>query len=180
MNRDVPQQHGGYGVHKMNELNFMRRQIARIWLLIAFSGAAPIASAALLNPSLERIEQCVEPISIMGYELKSTTYFGTLFYMYTNDPSLKNSVDTLLLRPFSIAGYLTGVALSKESPPVRNGDSFTLTGVIYLRHPSLPEKWINNSKVRILYEVSIDDKAYLISQVTLGDEIWPVCTAARS
>src|SRR5690606_41865696 len=46
-----------------------------------------------LNPRLERVEHCINPILVTGTYLKSKTHFGRLFYTDIGDPSLQSAID---------------------------------------------------------------------------------------
>jgi|SRR5690606_19762165 len=153
------------------------RLIRRVTLLVAFLAFAAAFYTAL-NPRLERVEHCINPILVTGTYLKSKTHFGRLFYTDIGDPSLQSAIDIQLIKPFSASGYLTGFAPSKASLPIGNDDAFSLTGVIYLRYPSLPERWISNAKRKVFYEAAKDGKVYLLGGATLTKELWPLCEEA--
>src|SRR5690606_36089970 len=95
------------------------RLIRRVTLLVAFL-AFSAAFYTALNPRLERVEHCINPILVTGTYLKAKTHFGRLFYTDIGDLSLQSAIDIQLIKPFSASVYLTVFSPCMASLSVRS------------------------------------------------------------
>lgn len=161
-------------LHSWNNGNlYSAARWRRTILIILYFLVSGASQAAFLNPSMDKIERCVEPGMITGNDLLNRSTSGSLFFAEAAKDS--TSTDSHLMKSFELSGSIGIYPIYKPSIPVLPIDEFILSDNIYLRHPSFFEKIISRIPERVFYEVSIRNRRYIIYREHLEPKIPLIC-----
>ncbi|CAM3865486.1 hypothetical protein [Parendozoicomonas haliclonae] len=116
----------------------------------------------VLNPSMERIEQCYEGFAISSDTLQSLARRGELFANHFEPES--DSTDASLLSDNGLDGFVSPGKLNSYDKRLSNEVEIIFSGDAYFRHSSFLERSIGGGSDKLFYEVNIGGLRYLIYQ----------------
>lgn len=127
--------------------------------------SSPKSFAGFLNPSLKPIERCIPARTISGQEL-ITKSFKPPFFIYFNGEG--KTIDHSLLKANGLTGYISPYYPAEKSVEILNRQQLLLTGTVYIRDPSIFEKYLGGNRVNYLYEISYLDEVFLLDRRMLS------------
>lgn len=148
----------------------------RILFLFCMIFTIPGVKAAFLNPDMDKVENCIEERAFNAKSLIELSNSGELYTNIFREDD--RSTDKIMSQEFGISGFITTLKYDRDSVHLNPQTMVSLTGNVYLRHPSIFEKTISKIPFRQFYEVSIEGKRYLLDVKSLKEPIASLCDAA--
>ncbi|WP_130537474.1 hypothetical protein [Thiomicrorhabdus indica] len=152
-------------LHYKHTINFI---ILIVLVLILFTG--------ILEPHLEKIDDCVKPITIQARDLQIKT--GTDSFYYHSSLSNLSSYDSNMAIERNIDGYIYPGRLTIADDEMSVDEKIVLSGHLYIRKPSVLEILFNKTRKQRFLEITTKKGKYLLLIERFKRPAFQLCNAA--
>lgn len=141
----------------------------RFLLLLACISISPSLLADIFNPSLISVKDCIQARSIYGEEIIKNSKEPP-FIVYFNGG--EKDVETTLIKESGFSGYITSKFPVGEMVEITPESQFFISSTIFIRKPSIFEKYLAGNRDKCFYEVKSEYGRFLLGVKFISDEMF--------
>jgi hypothetical protein len=141
----------------------------RFLLLSACISTSQSLLADIFHPSLIPVKNCIQARLIYGEEIIRYSKEPP-FIVYFNGAG--KDIETTLIRENEFSGYITSKFPTGELIEITSEFRFFISSTIFIRKPSIFEKYLAGNRDKCFYEVKSKYGRFLMNVKFISDEIF--------
>lgn len=153
----------------MGLLNLSHSTSKRFFLLLACMSISPSLLADILDPSLIPVKNAIHAKLISGEEIIKYSKEPP-FLVYINEAG--DDAETALLKEHELSGYITAKFPTDKISEIKPESQFFITSTIFIRKPSIFEKYLAANNEKCFYEIQSKYGRFLMGLTFFSDHVF--------
>lgn len=130
---------------------------------------SPSLLADILNPSLISVKDCIKARTIYGEEIIKNSKEPPFIVYFNGD---EKDVETTFIKENGFSGYITSKFPVGEMVEITPESQFFISSTIFIRKPSIFEKYLAGNRDKCFYEVKSEYGRFLLGVKFISDEMF--------